>query len=139
MGDFLQWTINPLYFDLTLGGGRPSVNVAGNILERISSTGELLFAWNALDRLDIGSADPLILRDLADADDLDFTHANAIDVSADGSFLISLRHLSQVIKVARSESISWRLGGASSDFAFLNDPRGGFSFQHAARSRANSN
>src|SRR5260370_38758315 len=124
---------------LTPWGARPPVKSPANILERISSPAGLLSAWNALARLDIGSADPLILRDLADADDLDFTHANAIDVSADGSFLISLRHLSQVIKVDRSESISWRLGGASSDFAFLNDPRGGFSFQHAARSRANSN
>src|SRR5260370_33204563 len=105
MGDFLQWTINPLYFDLTLGGGRPSVNVAGNILERISSTGELLFAWNALDRLDIGSADPLILRDLSDADELGFTHANAIHGSADRSLLIRLLHPCRAIKRDRTGSI----------------------------------
>jgi len=138
-GDVLLMAINTRYMDLTPWGGRASVNVAGNILERISSTGELLFAWNALDRLDIGSADPLILRDLADADDLDFTHANAIDVSADGSFLISLRHLSQVIKVDRSGSIVWRLGGVNSDFEFVNDPLRGFSFQHGTRELANGN
>ncbi len=138
-GDALLMAINMRNMDLTPWGGRPSVAVYGNILERISSTGELLFAWNALDRLDIGSTDPLILRGLPDADQLDFTHANAIDISADGSFLISLRHLSQVIKVDRSGSIVWRLGGVNSDFEFVDDPLRGFSLQHGVRELANGN
>jgi hypothetical protein len=138
-GDALLMAINTRNMDLTPWGGRPSVDVSGNILERISPTGQLLFAWNALDRLDIGSADPLILRDLADADELDFTHANAIDLCADGSYLISLRHLSQLVKVDRSGSIAWRLGGIGSDFDFINDPLRGFSFQHGARELPNGN
>jgi hypothetical protein len=138
-GDALLMAINTRNMDLTPWGGKPSVDVSGNILERISPTGQLLFTWNALDRLDIGSADPLILRDLADADELDFTHANAIDLCADGSYLISLRHLSQLIKVDRSGSIAWRLGGIGSDFDFINDPLRGFSFQHGARELPNGN
>ncbi len=138
-GDALLMAINTLNMDLTPWGGKPSVNVLGNILERISPTGQLLFAWNALDRLDIGSTDPLILQNLADADQLDFTHANAIDVSADGSYLISLRNLSQIIKVNRSGSIEWRLGGVDSDFRFVDDPLGGFSLQHGARELPNGN
>jgi len=138
-GDAVLMSINSRTMDLTPWGGRPSVNVLGNILERISPTGQLLFAWNALDRLDIGSADPMILRDLADLDELDFTHANAIDVSSDGSYLISFRHLSQLIKVTQSGSIAWRLGGTDSDFEFVNDPLRGFSFQHGTRELPNGN
>ncbi len=138
-GDSLLMSINSRTMDLTPWGGKPSVNVLGNILERISPNGQLLFAWNALDRLDIGSADPLILQELSDLDEFDFTHGNAIDFTSDGSYLISFRHLSQLIKVDQSGSIVWRLGGVDSDFEFANDPLRGFSFQHGARELPNGN
>jgi len=138
-GDALLMAMNSRNMDLTPWGGQPSVLVVGDILQRISPTGELVFAWDALDRLDIGSTDPLITQNLADADSLDFTHANAIDVSADGSYLISLRNLSQIIKVNQSGSIVWRLGGVDSDFQFVNDPLGRFSLQHGMRELPNGN
>jgi len=138
-GDALLMANNSQSMDLTPWGGRPSVVVFGDVLQRISPTGGQLFAWDALNGLDIGSTDPLILQDLADADSLDFTHANAIDVSADGSYLISLRNLSQVIKVNQSGSIVWRLGGVNSDFQFVNDPLGRFSLQHGMRELPNGN
>jgi len=138
-GDALLMAMDSRTMDLTPWGGQPSVLVVGDILQRISPTGELVFAWDALDHLDIGSTDPLIIQNLADADSLDFTHANAIDVSADGSYLISLRNLSQIIKVNQSGSIVWRLGGLDSDFQFVNDPLGRFSLQHGMRELPNGN
>src|SRR5262249_33219727 len=63
-GDALIMAINTRDMDLTPWGGDKSVSVLGNILERISPNGELLFAWDALDWLEIGSADPLILQGL---------------------------------------------------------------------------
>ena len=138
-GDALLMAINSRTMDLTPWGGQPSMPVFGNILERISPTGELLFTWDALDRLDVGSTDPLIIQNLANENSLDFTHANAIDVSADGSYLISLRNLSQIIKVNQSGSIVWRLGGVDGDFQFVNDPLGRFSLQHGMRELPNGN
>ena len=138
-GDALLFAIDSRTMDLTQWGGQSSVTVIGNILERISPASELLFSWDALDHLDIGSTDPLILQGLPNADSLDFTHGNAIDVSADGSYLVSLRNLSQVIKVNQSGSIVWRLGGVDSDFRFVNDPLGRFSLQHGMRELPNGN
>jgi hypothetical protein len=138
-GDAVLFAINTRNMDLTPWGGQASVDVYGNILERISGNGQLVFAWNALDRLDIGSADPMILQGLPDAQSLDFTHGNAIDVTADGSYLMSFRHLSQLIKVDRGGEIVWKLGGVDGFFSFINDPFGGFSFQHGARELPNGN
>jgi hypothetical protein len=138
-GDAVLLSINYRTMDLTPWHGKPSVTVFGNILERISPTGELLFAWNALDHLDIGSTDPLILDGIADADELDFTHANSIDLTSDGSYLISLRHLSQLLKLNQSGAIVWRLGGVDRDFTFVDDPLDGFSLQHGARELPNGN
>ena len=140
-GDALLYALNVRNMDLTQWGGQPSVDVYGNVLERISPNGQLLFAWNTLDQLDIGSADPMILQGLPDASWLDFTHGNAIDVMADGAYMMSFRHLSQLIKVDGAGSIVWKLGGRpeDSDFVFVDDPLNGFSFQHGARELPNGN
>jgi outer membrane protein assembly factor BamB len=69
---------------------------------------------------------------------VDFTHANAIDVMADGSYLISLRNLSQILKIdSTTGDILWRLGGEDGQFTFVNDSLNGFSCQHAARELPN--
>jgi hypothetical protein len=138
-GDAVIMSINSRTMDLTDLGGGPAVTVLGNILERISSTGQLLFAWNALDRLDVASTDPSILAGLPGSDILDFTHANAVDISADGSYLISFRNMSQVIKVNQTGSIVWKLGGVDGDFQFVNDPLDRFSLQHGLRELPNGN
>ena len=139
-GDALLMSLNVRTMDLTAWGGGPAVDVVGNILERISPSGQLLFAWNALDRVAIGSTDPVILRDLdPETNVFDFTHANAIDVASDGSYLISLRHLSQILKVTETGSIAWKFGGVDSHFAFVGDPLNGFSLQHGVRELPNGN
>lgn len=54
--------------------------------------------------------------------------------------MVSMRHLSQVIKIdSQSGDIIWKLGGVDGDFAFEADPLGGFSLQHAIRELPNGN
>jgi hypothetical protein len=139
-GDALLFAINERTMDLRPWGGRQDGSVLGNILQRVDPSGRLLFSWNVFDRLSIEATDPLVLRELTEDSRLDFTHANAIDVTEDGNYLVSMRHLSQVIKIdSQSGDIIWKLGGVDGDFAFEADPLGGFSFQHAIRELPNGN
>ncbi len=69
----------------------------------------------------------------------DWSHGNSAAVAADGSVLISLGHMNQVISVAPDfRSVRWRLGGPGGDFAFA-DPRDRFYAQHTAVPLANGN
>jgi len=53
-------------------------------------------------------------------------------VAADGNWLVSLRHLAQVLKVDRETGeVIWRFGGRSNDFTFVNDPFPGLCGQHS--------
>jgi hypothetical protein len=62
----------------------------------------------------------------------DWTHANSIWVADDGSVIVSIRHLNQVIAIAPDlQSVLWRLGGPGSDFSFP-DSNDQFYFQHTA-------
>lgn len=68
------------------------------------------------------------------ASPFDAEHPNAVDLTDDGAVLVSARHTDTVLKIDRaSGAVRWRLGGARSDFAFVDDPYGGFSHQHDAR------
>lgn len=139
-GDALLMSINQTTMDLRPWGGSSHGTVLGNILQRVDVDGQLLFSWNALDRLSIDATDPMVLGQLTEASPLDFTHGNAIDLAADGNYLVSMRHLSQIIKIdSQNGDIIWKLGGVDGDFAFEADPLGGFSFQHAIRELPNGN
>jgi hypothetical protein len=60
---------------------------------------------------------------------------NAIDIDTDGHILLSSRHQSEVTKIHRQTGqVIWRLGGANSDFTFVDDPLHGFQNQHAISS-----
>src|SRR5216683_2974310 len=84
--------------------------------------------------------EPRVLTEFFADSSLVCTPANAIDVTEDGHYLVSMRHLSQVIKIdSQSGDIIWKLGGVDGDFAFEADPLGGFSLQHAIRELPNGN
>jgi hypothetical protein len=140
-GGALIMSINQAPADLSPWGGRCDGTAAGNVLQRLTSDGQLAFAWNAFDHLSITATDPLILRNIGpDGGYLDFTHGNAIDQTQQGNYLLSLRHLSQVIEVDRNTGeIRWKLGGVDSDFRFVDDPLNGFSLQHGVRELPNGN
>ena len=69
----------------------------------------------------------------------DWSHGNSAAVAADGSVLVSLGHLNQVISIAPDTgAVRWRLGGPGGDFTFA-DPRDRFYAQHTAVPLANGN
>jgi hypothetical protein len=137
-GDALFFGIKSRTMDLREIGGRQDATVLGNVLQRMSSTNQLLFQWDTFEHLPaIDDLDPLI--DPTGAI-VDWTHANALDVAADGNYLVSFRNLSQVVKIdAHSGVILWKLGGWDGDFTFVDDPLDGFSLQHAIRELPNGN
>jgi hypothetical protein len=137
-GDALFFGNNSRTMDLTNIGGQPNADVSGNLLIRVSSSNQLVFQWDAFDHLPaIDDLDPLIDHT---RDSVDWTHGNAIDVTADGNYLMSFRNLSQVVKIdSRSGAVLWKLGGSDGHFTFLDDPLGGFSLQHGIRELPNGN
>ena len=69
----------------------------------------------------------------------DWSHGNSAVMAADGSVLISLGHLNQVVSIAPDlASVRWRLGGPGSDFTF-EDRRDRFYAQHTALPLASGN
>ena len=69
----------------------------------------------------------------------DWSHGNSAVMAGDGSVLVSLGHLNQVISIAPDfASVRWRLGGPGSDFTF-EDPSDRFYAQHTALPLANGN
>ena len=69
----------------------------------------------------------------------DWSHGNSATVAADGSVLVSLRHLNQVVSVAPDfQSVEWRLGGPGGEFTFP-DPSDRFYQQHTAVAISNGN
>lgn len=112
------------------------------IVQHISAAGEILFEWNSADHLDIGaesvSPQPEPDQPGDPVPDWDYAHINSLQVMADGDLLMSFRHTSSVLKVARTAhdgfeagEVVWRLGGRDSDFTFA-DGTAGPCAQHTA-------
>lgn len=69
----------------------------------------------------------------------DWSHGNSVKPAPDGSWIVSLRHLNEVLSLAPDfSSINWRLGGPGSDFTFA-DPSDQFYHQHTAWQLPNGN
>lgn len=102
------------------------------VVQEIEPDGDVAFEWNSGDHIDIAA------EGVGDTDG-DYAHINSVEVMDDGDYLISMRHLSVVLKVARTAhdgfargDIVWRLGGRLSDFDFSSDPLLGPCAQHTA-------
>jgi hypothetical protein len=135
-GDALLFGLTTKTMDMTAYGGRTNATVVANVLERVTAAGEVSFAWNMFDAFDLANIDTAAAT--TNGPIVDFTHANAIDVTSDGNYLISLRNLSQIIKLDSSTgAILWKLGGTDGEFVFVGDPLAGFSCQHGARELPN--
>ena len=116
--------------DLSALGGHPSANVTAQVVQRLGTNGELLFEWNAFDHSEIG--------DLGAAErsspDVNWTHANALDLDEDGNLLVSFRNLSEIVKIdTRNGQVIWRMGGVKNEFAFLGSSWPPFARQHGLR------
>jgi hypothetical protein len=112
---------------------RSGEKLIGAVLQHVSAEGEVLFEWDAADHVDRaveGTA----------GTDPDWAHVNSVELMDDGDLLVSFRHLSAVLKIARTAhdgfaegDVVWRLGGRRSDWSFPDDEAGtGPCAQHTA-------
>jgi hypothetical protein len=126
--------------DLSGVGGAKEVSLAGHQLVRLRADGSREFEWDGWDRLDFEEWIEPPRPDPDDSTGRDFDHPNGLGFDRDGNYIISFRHLRQVMKIdAITGETIWRLGGRRNEFAFVNDPLGGFSAQHSPRILANGN
>ena len=112
--------------------------VTGNydsVFQEIDPSGELAFEWSTGDHVDLATERVGL--------GTDYSHMNSIQRMSDGDYLVSMRHLSSVFKIAREArpgfaegDIVWRLGGRLSDFDLTSDPLGGPCAQHTATETA---
>jgi hypothetical protein len=118
-----------------VSGGSTSASVGQAIIQEFTPQGDLIFQWGSWDNFDVRD----IVLDNIRSSSFRFPHINSIDIDQDGHIIISSRHLNEVTKINRDTGdIIWRLGGAHSDFIFVNDTLNGFRSQHAARVLGNN-
>ena len=126
--------------DLSAIGGADQVSLAGHQLVRLRADGTTEYEWNGWDQLEFDEWIEPPRPHPNDRTGRDFDHPNGFGFDRDGHYIVSFRHLSQVMKIdaATGETI-WRLGGLKNEFTFLNDPLGGFSAQHSPMVLGNGN
>lgn len=125
--------------------GPGPVDVMGDMILVFDSDLNVLWTWDAFDRLDqtrlatggevckqpFNACPPFYLADKVN----DWTHGNSVQLTADGNLLFSIRHQDWLVKINYANgsgdgSILWKLG-KDGDFTFLSDdPYPWFSHQH---------
>jgi hypothetical protein len=130
-GHALLLGFDPQVVDMSqvVPGGNPKATVLGMILQELDAAKNVVFQWRSWDHFAITDA---TYEDLTAAT-VDYVHSNAIEVDADGNFLLSSRHMDEITKIDRTTGDTiWRWGGKHNEFTFTGDPLG-FSHQHAIR------
>ena len=118
--------------DLSAQGRTAAERITGTAVQHLSATGELLFSWSPFDHIGID----LSILDAADlsATPINWTHGNAIDLTDDGSVIVSFRNLNELVKIdTKTGDVVWRLGGSNSSFTFANSSAPPFRHQHGVR------
>ena len=115
-----------------VAGGNSNATVWGMVIQELDKNKNVIFQWRSFDHFLITDATH---EDLTAAS-IDYVHANAIDLDADGNILLSSRHLDEITKINRTTGeIIWRWGGKNNQFQFINDSLL-FSHQHSIRRTA---
>lgn len=119
--------------------GHPAANVVVTVIQEVDCDGKVVSQWRALDHIPVTES----YEDLT-APAIRYSHNNALWIDDDGNWIVSLRHMSQVVKVNRvTGEIIWALGGKSNQFTFIGDHEEYaptyFSYQHDARRLPNGN
>jgi hypothetical protein len=134
---FFTYTFKTL--DLRSMGGKRKVDLAGHQLVRMTPAGTVEFIWDAWDHIGLNEW----ITDLdqkASRTNTDFDHPNALTFDNDGNYVVSWRNLSQIMFLDRNTgAVLSRIGGATGDYRFVDDPLGGFSKQHAPKILPNGN
>jgi len=122
--------------DTVVPGGDTAAIVIGCIVQELDENNNVVFQWRSWDHFKITDASNNINLT---AHNIDYVHANAIELDDDGNILLSCRHMNEITKINRlTGEIVWRLGGEHNQFQFLNDSRG-FTYQHDVRRIDNGN
>ncbi len=146
-GNYVLFGVENVRTDMTqyIPAGLDTAIVTGNILQEITPQRQVVFEWKTLDpgHYSIGDCTQttLLLSPL-----VDYAHCNAIEIAADGNYIISSRHLDEISKIDRTTGeFIWRMGGTeckNNQFTFIGDTRlgfTGFSHQHGIRLLPNGN
>ena len=131
-GHYIMFAYDPQPYamDTIVEGGDPEAIVEGLIIQELDADHNLVFEWKSWDHFHITENQYLSPWNFPE---LNFIHANAIDVDYDGHLLLSSRNLDEITKINRTTGdIIWRWGGTQSDIAFVNDYP--FTYQHSISS-----
>ena len=108
------------------GGAYNGALIDSAVQEYNLKTGELLRSWDALDHIPLGDSYATVPTN---GFPWDAYHVNAVEVTGDGTFLVSMRSTwgAYLIDID-SGRIEWTLGGKDSSFKF--GPGAAFQWQH---------
>src|SRR5437588_2449073 len=110
------------------GGAYNGALIDSAVQEYDLRTGKLLRSWDALDRISLDDSRASLPTN---GFPWDAYHVNAINLTGDGSFIVSMRNTWAAYKVnIASGKIEWSLGGKHSSYKFGN--RAEFQWQHDA-------
>ncbi len=130
----IAYYMQPVPMNEWVNGGDPNALIEVAIIQELSSDGQVIFEWNALDHMS-----PLDLENvLLTSPEIILNHANSIDIDSDGHFILSSRNLNEVTKIHRQTGeIIWRWGaGQTNEFDFIDSHP--FTFQHSVRPIGNN-
>ena len=122
--------VEPVDMSQVVAGGNPDASVTGLVLQELDASKNVIFQWRTWDYLPITAS----YIDLTQPT-VDLIHGNGIALDADGNILLSMRHLSSIVKINRQTGdIIWTLGGKLGSFTFINEHASNaptyFSYQH---------
>ncbi|HEX2869521.1 MAG TPA: aryl-sulfate sulfotransferase [Ignavibacteriales bacterium] len=129
----------PVDMSLVIQGGDPNAQVTGLVVQELDASHNVVFQWRSWDYIPITAS----YFDLTMAD-IDLLHTNALSVDKDSNILVSMRHLSSIVKINRETgNVDWILGGKLNQFTFINEHEANgptyFSYQHDIEVLPNSN
>lgn len=95
-------------------------------------TGKLLFDFSTSDNIDARES-YIGLHEEPNWKFIDTFHVNAVSKTANGTIVVSARHLHAILGIDPStKKIIWQVGGKNSDYAF-DPPSARFKWQHDGR------
>jgi hypothetical protein len=140
-GDYLvEADVMQSHVDTSAYGGSSDASVLNSDLQRVSSSGQLLWDWQSQGQIGLAETGRFwrwaINHPTLDTGSYDILHWNSIEEAGD-SVIASFRHLDAVYRIRKSSGeIVWKLGGTSTpqSLEVAKDPRANtFGAQHDAR------
>jgi hypothetical protein len=104
--------------------------VTGTVVQHVGADGALRFQWSPFDHFQITDLEPAERTGAS----VNWTHGNALDVTADGNLIVSFRSLGEITKIdGRTGAVIWRMGGRRNQFTFVGTGTPAFARQHNVR------